>query len=126
MKHLSQGQSHGIAVALLVIGASLLPACSSDAPKPLQPKNISAPLKPVGLLPPGLATSLKEGDAVALKAPTPLRLHPVKAGGEGDEMLPPGTLVRLKSRILNATGPWWLVDAQNASGWLSEAELLRK
>ncbi|MFT4047598.1 MAG: hypothetical protein QM661_13020 [Solimonas sp.] len=97
----------------------------SRAPKPLAARNVSAPLKPVGYLPPGLSSALKEGDAVSLRTPMPLRLHPT-AYSESDETLPPGTLVRLRSRILNAAGPWWLVDGPNVSGWISEAELLRK
>ncbi|WP_028081026.1 hypothetical protein [Solimonas soli] len=113
-----------IRAALLGVAIAALPGCGSDAPKPLEARNVSAPLKPVGLLPPGLATSLKEGDVVALKVPLTLRLHP--KAGSGGETLPPGAIVRLKSRVLNAAGPWWLVDGSNASGWLTEAELLRK
>lgn len=98
--------------------------CASEAPQPAAPKNISAPLKPEGLLPPGVSAALKAGDAVALKAPTALRLTPLPNAQAGD-LLPAGTLVRLKSRVLNARGSWWLVDAPNASGWVVEAELLR-
>lgn len=113
-----------IRAALLGAAVIALSSCSSDAPKPLEPRNVSAPLKPSGLLPPGLSSALKEGDAVSLKAPLTLRLHP-KAGSEGDT-LPPGAIVRLKSRVLNAAGPWWLVQASNASGWLAESELIAK
>ena len=110
---------------LAAAGLGLLAACGSNAPKPLEPRNVSAPLKPVGLLPPGVSSSLKEGDAVSLKAPTTLLLHP-KTPAAAEARLPPGTLVRLKSRILNSIGPWWLVDTGNDSGWVAEAELLRK
>ncbi|MGH8445126.1 MAG: hypothetical protein ACREVL_07660 [Solimonas sp.] len=120
------GKLKTVAAPLLMAAAGLLLAgCAAEAPKPMAPKNISAPLKPVGLLPPGLSSSLKEGDAVSLKVPTALRLHPVP-NGDVEEQLPPGTLVKLKSRILNAVGPWWLVDTPHAAGWVAEAELLRK
>ncbi|HEY9546285.1 MAG TPA: hypothetical protein VIR56_09755 [Solimonas sp.] len=115
-----------IAHALLAGVAMLcLSACGSDAPKPLTARNISAPMTPPEYLPPGLATSLKKGDAVDLKAPTVLLLHPQRKS-EVAEKLAPGTLVRLKARTLNTEGPWWLVDTATDAGWVPESELLRK
>ncbi len=107
-------------VALMMVG------CASEAPQPLAPKNISAPLQPPArYLPPGLATSLKDDDVVSLTAPAALRLTP-KIKGQLAGKLPPGSLLRLKSRVLNAEGPWWLVDAGPLSGWIAEPQLLRK
>lgn len=115
-----------VAHALLTGAVALgLTACGSDAPKPLTARNISAPLAPPEYLPPGLATSLKKGDAVDLKAPTKLLLHP-QLKGEVADKLAPGTLVRLKARTLNSEGPWWLVDTATDAGWIPESELLRK
>lgn len=115
-----------VAHALLTGAVALgLTACGSDAPKPLTARNISAPLAPPEYLPPGLATSLKKGDAVDLKAPTKLLLHP-QLNGEVADKLAPGTLVRLKARTLNSEGPWWLVDTATDAGWIPESELLRK
>lgn len=118
-------QEQGMAVRAAALALLMaLAGCASEAPKPATPKNISAPLKAEGLLPPGVSAALKAGDAVALKAPTSLRLTPLPNAEAGD-LLPAGTLVRLKSRVLNARGSWWLVDAPNASGWVVEAELLK-
>ncbi|NGY06601.1 hypothetical protein [Solimonas terrae] len=113
--------------ATLLLGATalLLGACGSDAPKPLTARNVSAPLAPPQYLPPGLSTSLKQGDVVDLKAATALMLHP-QGKGEVAEKLAPGTLVKLKARTLNSEGPWWLVDTATDAGWIPEAELLRK
>lgn len=117
----------GFVAQVLLAGAVALSlsACGSDAPKPLTARNISAPMTPPQYLPPGLATTLKKGDAVDLKVPTSLLLHP-QAKGEVAERLAPGTLVRLKARTLNSEGPWWLVDSTTAAGWIPESELLRK
>lgn len=111
------------ATALLTV--ALLSACGSDAPRPLQPKNISAPLNAPQYLPPGLSTTLKAGQAVAMRGPVSLLLHP-QLKGDVAAKLPPGALVKLKARVLNAEGPWWLVDASTDSGWVSEALLLRQ
>lgn len=115
-----------IAAALLAGGvAMLLSACGSDAPKPLTARNVSAPMTPPQYLPPGLATTLKQGQVVSLKAPTVLLLHP-QFKGEAADKLAPGTLVKLKARTLNTEGPWWLVDTATDAGWIPESELLRK
>src|SRR3546814_18298526 len=99
-----------IAHALLAGVAMLcLSACGSDAPKPLTARNISEPMTPPEYLPLGLATSLKKGDAVDLKAPSVLLLHPQRKS-EVAEKLDPGTLVRHKARPLTHEGPGGLVD----------------
>lgn len=118
----------GLSIAATLLGAGTalaLAACGSAAPKPMAPKNISAPLNAPAYLPPGLSSVLKQGDAIALKRATPLLLHP-KGQSEVEDRLPPGALIRLKSRMLNNEGPWWLVDTPTAAGWIAEAELLRQ
>lgn len=112
--------------AAVLASATMLSACGSNAPKPLEAKNVSAPLKPPpGVLPPGLATPLHEGEAVAIKVPLPLLTAPSPAATV-DSKLPAGSLVTLKTRILNGIGPWWLVETKVAAGWIPEHELLRK
>ncbi|NKF21309.1 hypothetical protein [Solimonas marina] len=109
----------GISIIGLAMGAGLtLAACSTPAPKPLEARNVSAPLQ----LPAGLASRYQPGETVALAAPTTLFLHPL-VKGETAAKLPPGALVKLKSRVLNAEGPWWLIEGQNAAGWVSEKTL---
>lgn len=116
---------YGFVVAVLIAAVGMT-ACQSDRPKPLTAKNVSAPLTPPpGYLPPGLATPLKAGDAVALKVPVPLLTAP-KAGSAVTEKLPAGMLVTLKTRVLNTAGPWWLVETRITAGWVPEHELLRK
>lgn len=118
--------SVAVAVAAGLGLAGGMAGCKSDAPKRLEPKNVSAPLTPPpGYLPPGLATPLKAGDAVSIKVPLSLLQAP-KAGSVVAEKLPVGTLVTVKSRLLNAAGPWWLVETRTAAGWVPEHELLRK
>ena len=114
-----------VGVAAAIVAAVGTTGCKSDAPKPLEAKNVSAPLTPPpGYLPPGLATSLKPNDAVSIKVPLKLLQGP-KPGAIVAEKLPAGTLVKLKTRILNDAGPWWLVETPHAAGWVPEHELLR-
>lgn len=112
-------------MAVAIVAAIGVAGCQSKGPEPLSAKNVSAPLKPPpGYLPPGLATPLKEGDTVSIKVPLPLLMAP-KAGSTVAEKLPAGTVVKLKTRMLNNAGPWWLVQSNLVAGWVPEHELLR-
>lgn len=112
-------------LALAAVAAVLLAACQSGPPKP-PPCKVCAyggPGAPPGVaLPPGLATPFKAGERVAVAKAVDLRSAPSPTG-ETVEALPAGTVVTLRSRMLNAIGPWWLVDHQLNSGWLRESEL---
>lgn len=59
-----------------------------------------------------------------MRVPVTLLLHPRRESASAGK-LPPGALIKLKARVLNAEGPWWLVDNSAISGWISEAVLLR-
>lgn len=112
-------------MAAAIVAAIGVAGCQSKGPEPLKAKDVSAPMKPPpGYLPPGLATPLKTGDSVSLKVPLALLMAP-KAGSTVVEKLPAGSLVTLKSRMLNDAGPWWLVQKGMSAGWVREHELLR-
>lgn len=104
--------------------ALALCACASQAPPRLAPRDVSAPLNAQIVLPPGVGSPFKTGQALALRAPLALLAHPTP-DGEVQDQLPAGSVVTLKARVLNQVGPWWLVDARNASGWVRESSLPR-
>lgn len=109
----------------LVSAAVLLSACQSDPPKP-EPCKVCGyggqGVPPGVVLPPGLATPFNAGESAALPKATPLRTSP-SPGGDAVDQIPAGGVVKLRTRMLNGIGPWWLVDYKINSGWIRESEL---
>lgn len=113
----------------LVLAAAvvLLAACQSAPPQPSSPPcsvcGYAGPGVPPGIaLPPGLRSPFKPGDSAAVSKAVELRVSP-SPSADVVEKLPPGTVVKLKSRVLNSISAWWLVDYQLNSGWIQEGEL---
>jgi len=105
--------------ALFAVGLALS-ACQSTPP--LTPDTVGqVPLDQLRL-PPGLQTPFKAEQAVALAAPIALLSSPTPSGSILYR-LPAGSVVTLKSRVLNTVGPWWLVETSTAGGWLRETDL---
>lgn len=87
---------------------------SSTRPNP--PRALTAAPAPV-------APALQPGAARTGRS-TLLRLRPQTSAGV-ERSLAAGTALVLKLRQTNGDGAWWYAEAQGASGWVPEADLVR-